>query len=362
MDTDHGTVRARTGRWLRSPTNQVDLLQTAKAAVAATVAWWLAEMVLGLEQAFLAPWVALLTVHATVYRTFWRGTQTVLAVGTGILVSLVVVQLFGTTVLSFGLALVVALVLARAPVYRDEGVTIATTTLFVITVGYGSSTDQTIDLLPERLLVTAVGVVVALVVNVTVWPPLNDRSAQQQIDAVDRRLGALLGDIATQLRSPSEAQEEQDWIESTRQISADVDHAWSLVRTARESGSWNPRRRRHPGDELESYPQVLVRLEEGVSSTRSIARLVRESDRDAQTWDEVFRERYTDLLAEAGRRVAQPEPELAALRDDLRALADDLSTQDLSAKLWPLYGALIANLQMIVDVVDDVATARPVRT
>jgi uncharacterized membrane protein YccC len=362
MDTDHGTVRARTSAWLRSPTNQVDLLQTAKAAVAAMAAWALAEMVLELQQAFLAPWMALLTVHATVYRTFWRGTQTVLAVGTGILVSFVVVQAFGTTVLSFGLALVVALILARAKVYRDEGTTIATTVVFVITVGYDSSTEQTIDLLPERLLATAIGVLVAVVVNVTVLPPLNDRSAQQQIDAVDRKLGDLLGDIALQLRQPSEEQEEDDWIERTRVLSADVDHAWSLVRTARESGSWNPRRRRHPGDELESYPQVLMRLEEGVSYTRSIARLVRESDRDAQTWDTNFRERYTELLAEAGRRVAQPEPELAALRDDLQALANDLSTEDLSGKLWPLYGALIANLQMIIDVVDDVATARPVRT
>ncbi|WP_407318685.1 FUSC family protein [Isoptericola halotolerans] len=362
MDTEHGTVRSRAGAWLRSPTNQVDLLQTAKAAVATMVAWALAEMVLELQQAFLAPWMALLTVHATVYRTFWRGTQTVLAVGTGILVSFVVVQAFGTTVLSFGLALVVGLVLARAKLYRDEGMTIATTVVFIITVGYDSSTEQTIDLLPDRLLATAIGVLVALIVNATVFPPLNDRSAQQQIDAIDRRLGRLLGDMATQLRQHSEEQEEDDWIERTRDLSADVDHAWSLVRTARESGSWNPRRRRHPGDELESYPQVLERLEEGVSYVRSIARLVRESDRDAQTWEPMFLERYTDLLAEAGRRVAEPEPELAALREHLQDLGNDLSTEDLSGKLWPLYGALLANLQMIVDVVDDVATARPVRT
>ncbi|GAA1973062.1 aromatic acid exporter family protein [Isoptericola halotolerans] len=362
MDTRWKAARGRVGDWLRSPVNQVDLLQTAKAAAATMIAWALAEMVLELHQAFLAPWVALLTVHATVYRTFWRGTQTVLAVGTGILVSLVVVQAFGTTVLSFGLALVVALVLARAPLYRDEGITIATTVLFIITVGYDSSTEQTIDLLPDRLLSTAIGVVVALAVNALVLPPLNDRSAQQQIDAVDRALGALLVGMATQLRRESEDQEEDDWIERTREISDDVERAWSLVRTARESGSWNPRRRRHPGDELENYPQVLMRLEEGVSTTRSIARLVRESDRDAETWDTEFRDRYTDLLAEVGRRIAQPEPDVATLGNDLRTLARDMSTEDLSGKLWPLYGALIANLQMIVDVVDDVATARPVRT
>lgn len=362
MSNERGTVRGRTGAWLRSPTNQVDLLQTAKAAIAAMVAWALAEMVLELQQAFLAPWVALLTVHATVYRTFWRGTQTVLAVGTGILVSLVVVQAFGTTVLSFGLALVVALVLARAKIYRDEGITIATTVVFITTVGYDATTEQTIHQLPDRLLATAIGVVVAVVVNAGVFPPLNDRSAQQQIDAVDRRLGGLLGDMAVQLRRSAQEQEEEEWIERTRSIATDINQAWALVRTARESGSWNPRRRRHPADELESYPQVLVRLEEGVAYTQSIARLIRESQRDAQTWDAEFRERYTELLAEAGRRAARPGTDLDALRQDLRTLRSDLSTDELTGKLWPLYGALIANLELIVDVVDDVAAAGPVRT
>ncbi|WP_402464155.1 FUSC family protein [Isoptericola aurantiacus] len=362
MPNQQNSVLDRVGAWWSSPTNQTDLLQTTKSVVAATVAWGLAEMVLGLEQAFLAPWVALLTVHASVYRTFWRGAQTVLAVATGVLLSLVVVQVLGSSVWSFGLALLVGMVLARVPVYRDEGVTVATTALFVITTGYHASTEHTIELLPDRLLATAIGVVVALIVNLAVLPPLNDRSAQQQIDAIDRKLGALLGDMAVQLRRPQEEQEEDDWIERTRGITADINHAWRLVGTALESGSWNPRRRRHPAEQIQDYPQVLVRLEEGVSQTQSIARLVRESDRDAQTWDARFHERYTDLLAEAGRRVADPEPELAALRRDLRSLADDLSTEDLSGKLWPLYGALIANLQMIVDVVDDVATARPVRT
>jgi hypothetical protein len=42
-----------------------------KAAGAAVLAWVLARSVFGLSQPFLAPWAALLTVHATVYRTSW---------------------------------------------------------------------------------------------------------------------------------------------------------------------------------------------------------------------------------------------------------------------------------------------------
>ncbi|WP_128277150.1 hypothetical protein [Janibacter hoylei] len=50
------------------------------------------------------------------------------------------------------------------------------------------------------------------------------------------------------------------------------------------------------------------------------------------------------------------------MSSDTIVLAEDLSTDDLSGLLWPLYGALIANLQVLIDVVDDVATAEPVRT
>ncbi len=348
--------------WVCSPVNQTNLLQMLKAVLAAVVAWVLAELVLELRQAFLAPWVALLTVHATVYRTVWRGAQTVVAVTIGILLSLVVVTAFDVTPWSLGLALLIGLLLARVSVLHDEDITIATTALFVITTGYQFSDQRTIDLLPDRLLSTAIGVAVALLVNLLVLAPLNDRSARQQVDDIDRALGSLLVDMAWQLRRPDESQAEDDWIERTRSIDTDIGRAWSLVRTAQESRSWNPRRRRHPAHDLRSYPQILQRLEEGVSQIRSMARHIRESSREAQEWDVRFSRKFIPLLTEVGHRIADPDGDVADLRTDVQDLANYLSTEELSGLFWPLYGALIANLQMIIDVVDDVATAPPIRT
>lgn len=341
---------------------QTDLIQLVKATLAAVLAWVVAEPVLGLQQAFLAPWVALLTVHVTVYRTIWRGIQTVLAVGIGIVLSVAVVEAIDVSVWALAVALPIGLALARVKALRDDDITIATTALIVITTGAQLSDQGAIELLPDRLLGTAIGVAVALLVNVVVLPPLNDRSAQQQIDNVDRQLGALLVDMSHELKDPKAYQDEDDWIERTRSIDTDLQRAWSLVRTAQESRSWNPRRRRHPRNQVEGYPQILMRLEEGVSQTRSIARHVRESDREAQEWDPRFRDRFIALLEEVGYRIAHPDADVADMRDDLRDLAHDLSNENLSGLFWPLYGALIANLQIIIDVVDDVATARPVRT
>ena len=43
-------------------------------------------------------------------------------------------------------------------------------------------------------------------------------------------------------------------------------------------------------------------------------------------------------------------------------LTRELSDETLPGLLWPLFGALISNLVHVIDVVDYVATSRPVRT
>ncbi|UJH69805.1 hypothetical protein [Ornithinimicrobium sp. INDO-MA30-4] len=156
------------------------------------------------------------------------------------------------------------------------------------------------------------------------------------------------------------SQDTEDWIERSRNIDRDLQQAWSLVKLSSESGMWNFRTRRQPtgGDDL---AEILKRLEEGVAQTRSISRQVRESSRQAQQWDSIFSDRFVDLLARLGEAIADPDANVKALRSDVNSLADDLSREDLPGMMWPLYGSLIASMRIIIDVVDDVATANPVR-
>ncbi len=348
-------------RAISSPVAHTDMLQVVKSTLAAIVAWVLADRVLGLHQAFLAPWVALLTLHATVHRTARRGVETVLAVVAGIALSFAVLQLLGASTWSLALALLTGLALARLPWLRHEGTLVATTALFVITTGEEASRTAAVDVLPDRVLGTALGVLVAFLVNVVVVPPLHDDSAEEQVDRVNRRLGELLSDIATELRQPHPSPGDRDWIERTRSIDEDLDRGWSLVSYSHESRRLNPRRRRH-GDLPAHLGDVLLRLEDGVAQARSIARHLVESTGPATTWEPVFRDSFVPLLDALGDAVADPEADVAHLRDDLHAIVTTFSSGSVRTVDWPLYGALIANTAMIIDVVDDVASARPVRT
>ena len=69
-------MTAMPSRW-RDPVVWTDAAQLVKTALAAVIAWLLAVHVFHVAQAFLAPWAALLTVHATVFGTLRRGVQQV---------------------------------------------------------------------------------------------------------------------------------------------------------------------------------------------------------------------------------------------------------------------------------------------
>jgi uncharacterized membrane protein YccC len=344
---------------VREPATQTDLLQILKAVIAAVVAWLLVVRVFDLAQPFLAPWAALLTVHATVYRTFWRGAQSVLATGLGIGLSFAVAEVVGLGAAALGVALLMGLLLARAGVLRDEGVTVATTALFVLTTGY----EHQQSMLSDRFLDTAIGVAVGILVNLVILPPLNNRSAEQQVDRVCRRLAELLRQMASEMEADWTDEHSGAWIERTREMDEDLDHAWQLVRHVQESGRGNPRRRRlrAGGSDPTRYADVLRRLEEGVAQVRSMARTVHESTRSADAWDPRFREPWLELLSDVGRRVADPDADVQQLRNRVEQLTRALSDEHLPGLLWPLYGALLTNLANTIDVVDDVATSRPVR-
>jgi len=70
----------------------------------------------------------------------------------------------------------------------------------------------------------------------------------------------------------------------------------------------------------------------------------------------------TTLLGEAGRATCDADAEaLHAVRGRLDALVDALSARGDTTARWPVHGALIVNLRNILDAMDEVAAANPMR-
>jgi uncharacterized membrane protein YccC len=349
------TVREKIDKRLGDQVWWNDVLQLVKTVLAAVIAWVLAASVLDVPQPFLAPWSALLVVHATVYRTFSKGTQQVAATVVAVLLAALVGELMGLTTGSVAVLLVVALVLGAVPWLGAEATTIATTGLVVLTTGYESDV-----MLIARLLDTAIGVAVGLAVNVIVWPPLRRSTAASAMDHIDEAIGDLLVDMAGGLGDGCQEEDVTGWIERTRALDGDLDRAWALVRQAQESARMNPRRPARQMRDPQHWHGLLRRMEQSIAEIRSLARTLGGQQAHREQWGEAFADPWIEMLGDTGR--AASAADAAALREvrtRLEAFTEDLRTTERSPE-WPIYGALIINLRNIIDSMDVVAEANPI--
>jgi hypothetical protein len=342
---------------VRDPVTWTDASQLLKTAGAAVIAWVLAVRVFGIAQPFLAPWAALLTVHATVYGTLKRGVQQVGASVVGVLVAFGAGRVFGLNAASVGAVVLVGLVAGSVRGLRGETTTAAATALVVLTTGYSDDGGM----LAARLLDTGIGIAVGLLVNLLVWPPLRDRGAAHKIGIIDDRIGELLCDMAATLRAGREPAVDE-WISRSNELDEAIDEGWRVLGQARESGRLNPRgvvpERMKAA---EDFGEILRRLEQAVAETRSMATTIGLARVEPRDWDPGFRGPWLELLTGAGRAVGSADAEaLKAVRSELDAFAGEIDVDALPERFWPVAGALLVNLRNIVDALDVVADAQPV--
>jgi hypothetical protein len=275
----------------------------------------------------------------------------------GVLLAWAVGNLAGLSTVAVSALLVIGLVIGSLRWFRDERTTVAATGLIVLTTGF-STHDY---LLVDRLLDTAIGIVVGLLVNLVVWPPLLDHSAARAIDAIDDRVAELLRDMASALWGTCDQETVSGWVDRTRSLDEDLDHAWALLRQARESSLLNPRRAARRLRSTGTFEEILRDNAQAVAESRSMARTIGHGIDDVVEWEPEFRDRWLALLLEAGEAIGVPDSaRVVAVRRELLRLTEDLSREDLSALHWPEYGALIMNLRNIVAAMDRVAQQNPV--
>ena len=262
------------GGWVR--VERDSLLQVAKTALAAGLAWALAADVVGSELPALASLAAIITVQVTVYQTLTRALQYVVAVVLGLLVALAFARLVGVAAWSITLVIFGALVLGRALRLGLQANQVAISALLVVALGEGYAGERVVD--------TMVGAGVGVLVNLLVLPPTYVDAAGRSLRGVAEDLAALCHDVGASPGGQWGYEEARGWLSRARELDDELREVADALERGEESVRYNPRRTE--AEVLARYGEAQHALEHGVNQVRGFVRTLTELASRDERWHE----------------------------------------------------------------------------
>jgi hypothetical protein len=359
----------RTG-W--TPPTKSEVATIGKAALAAGLAWLIADAVTKTPDPVLAPLAALICVRVSVHASVWHALQRSAAVLLGVLVAVAIGDAVGLNALTVGLlvglSLAVAQLLLRLPRQAANQVPVS---VLVVMAALATSHHSNAW---ERALNTAIGAGVGAAVSIAL-PASRLKSARQNLERLGSTLGDVLEAMGNGLRQTWTMKQTAEWRRKAHAARDRlVSDAKEAIGNGRESAQWNIRDRPHV-DELGRYEEFFPSLERTAVGVASIARGL---DDDAHAFADgelppmqamsalllalggLVRAVITGVLGQGGEAAVEgafTEVEVrrapcaeAASRRARGALADAVgSTVDQPTLQWLSYAALLVQVDRIVD-------------
>ncbi|PVE13440.1 membrane protein [Streptomyces scopuliridis RB72] len=344
------------------------LVQTVRSAAAATIAYVVALRLSSEPAPLTAPLTALLVVQVTLYSTLTTGIRRVNSVVAGVLVASGFSVLVGLTWWSLGLIIVASLIVGRLVRVSEFVPEVAISAMLVLGVTRVASTAW------DRVLETLIGAVVGLLFNFLFVPPVWVRTAGESIEDLSRRMRQLLLRIGEGLTEPTPVERAADRLHEARRLDHDISEVDADLRQAEDSVRLNPRVKegllhrvvlRTGLDTLEICTVVLRVL------ARTLTDLAKE-----RTEEPLFPQEVGIALKELLARVADAVVSFAVLVTTEASqsaetaesrLAEDLEAASVSRerlaglllegvqrhpRQWQLHGALLAEIDRILDELD----------
>ena len=231
-------------RWVRractTPGNErLALVQAAKAALAAMLAWLVSTSLLELPQAFLAPYAAIFAVESTVTGTLRTSAQQIASVASAVLLAALVDLLIPWRTVAIGVATLAGLLIGRLRFYGESGYWVGITAMLILAWGTGNDPF----LLGDRLLETVLGVGIGTAVNALLFPPFYARPARETAERLAGQFSDLIREIAQELRDVGEADDPPDWTARARAAEELLRKAELAIKRSKKSKRFNARRR-----------------------------------------------------------------------------------------------------------------------
>jgi uncharacterized membrane protein (UPF0136 family) len=293
------------------------VLHAVKAALAAVLAWLLADGLLHLPQPFLAPYAAAFLIESTVYRSLRSSAQQVAAVATAVLLVFAVQRLVPSMPLAVGITVLSGLLIGKLRFYGDAGVWVALTAVVVLTA------DNPDTLLVDRLVETALGALIGTAVNALVIPPRYRKWARTATNDTAAQVHRTLQELAVGLRDGEQHQDAPDQVDAAIAMASEAEKAveWSV-----EAERMNLR----PGPGFGN--DLALRLRRASPHLLEIAEILRA---DRRKDDELAA--LLDELAEVVRRRQAGRP------------TEEETARALVANLRPRLGGVVVPAERLLD-------------
>ncbi|THJ68501.1 FUSC family protein [Arthrobacter echini] len=261
-----------TGR-VRAVATDPQLVLAAKAALAAAIAWTIANALPGTpsEYPYYAPLGALLAMYPTVAGTLTQGLQTVAGLTIGIVLAYLAVWAGDPNWLTIAFVVGMGVLLAgRLKRTAGGGTGIASAGLFVLVIG-----NDNLGYSLAYFVQTIVGVVVGLAVSGLIFPPLNFNDAVGQMSSLRRMAAQDLQEMGQALEEDW-AEDDPRWARRRDDLMRSTRNARDALRYADESRKGNVRWRFHPRDITRDYYRVEV-LQTVASHTLNITNMLQDA-------------------------------------------------------------------------------------
>lgn len=255
------------------------MIQACKAALAAWIAWAVAGWWLEAPMAFVAPWVAIVLVEETVYRSVAHGLQQLAAIATGTVTATAVALLLRDTMLAMAVVLPTVVLLGHWRRLGSQGIYGATGALFVLTGGSVGVAGAA-----ARVTEAVFGAVVGIGVNALIRPPLYLRDSRAALRDATEEAHDILRAVADGLAEDRwDAAEAGTWHERALRLQRLVDDSRAALSRSRESMRVNLRRRTGVPDE--NYDDAVLALDYAAVHTAGVTRTVLEAATEDRSAD-----------------------------------------------------------------------------
>jgi hypothetical protein len=241
-------------------------LQILQTAVAASAAWFLAALLLGLDRPTFAPIAAVISLGLAVGERGRRAVELTLGVAFGILIADVLVSILGVGAVQAGIVVALAMTVAAFLGSQEIGVKEAAITAMIIMITFRSSGAG----LPlDRFLEALIGGGTALLINALL--PVNpERMVAAAAYPLFEESVNVLKELADAL-DEGDAQRIQAAYLKAQEIDARVSGLKEAVVAGRETARLAPPRRRSLGH-LDLYAAAADQIDLTVRDVRALAR------------------------------------------------------------------------------------------